>query len=95
MWKKLKKTYVIVEEGISSITATGQDNNEESAAILSHDDLVVTGNGTLNIISENDGIKANDSLSIQLVTLNITAGDDGIEVNDYISFESTILDTRL
>lgn len=90
--KEAEKTYVIVEEGTSSITATGQDDNEESAAILSHDDLVVTGNGRLNIISENDGIKANDSLSIQLVTLNITAGDDGIEVNDYISFESAVLD---
>lgn len=90
--EEAEKTYVIVEEGTSSITATGQDDNEESAAILSHDDLVITGNGRLNIISENDGIKANDSLSIQLVTLNITAGDDGIEVNDYISFESTILD---
>ena len=90
--EEAEKTYVIVEEGISSITTTGQDDNEESAAILSHDDLVVTGNGRLNINSENDGIKANDSLSIQLVTLNITAGDDGIEVNDYISFESAVLD---
>ena len=90
--EEAEKTYVIVEEGISFITTTGQDDNEESAAILSHDDLVVTGNGRLNIISENDGIKANDSLSIQLVTLNITAGDDGIEVNDYISFESAVLD---
>ena len=69
--EEAEKTYVIVEEGISSITTTGQDDNEESAAILSHDDLVVTGNGRLNINSENDGIKANDSLSIQLVTLNI------------------------
>ena len=90
--EEAEKTYVITEEGISSITTTGQDDNEESAAILSHDDLVVTGNGRLNINSENDGIKANDSLSIQLVTLNITAGDDGIEVNDYISFESAVLD---
>ena len=90
--EEAEKTYVIVEEGISSITTTGQDDNEESAAILSHDDLVVTGNGRLNINSENDGIKANDSLSIQLVTLNITVGDDGIEVNDYISFESAVLD---
>ena len=90
--EEAEKTYVIVEEGISSITTTEQDDNEESAAILSHDDLVVTGNGRLNINSENDGIKANDSLSIQLVTLNITAGDDGIEVNDYISFESAVLD---
>ena len=90
--EEAEKTYVIVEEGISFITTTGQDDNEESAAILSHDDLVVTGNGRLNIISENDGIKANDSLFIQLVTLNITAGDDGIEVNDYISFESAVLD---
>lgn len=90
--EEAEKTYVIVEEGISSITTTGQDDNEESAAILSHDDLVVTGNGRLNIISENDGIKANDSLFIQLVTLNITAGDDGIEVNDYITFESSVLD---
>ena len=90
--EEAEKTYVIVEEGISSITTTEQDDNEESAAILSHDDLVVTGNGRLNINSENDGIKANDSLSIQLVTINITAGDDGIEVNDYISFESAVLD---
>ena len=82
--EEAEKTYVIVEKGTSSITATGQDDNEESAAILSHDNLVVTGNGTLNIISENDGIEVNDYISFESTILDIVTGDGASEVTNFM-----------
>lgn len=84
------KTYLIIEDGTeSSLSSTGSDSDEETATILSHDDLYIEGGGTLNIKSEEDGIHANDSLYIQESTLNIVAGDEGIQCNDYISLDST------
>ncbi len=84
------KTYLILEDGTeSTLSSTGSDSDEETATILSHDDLYIEGNGTLNITSEEDAIHANDSLYIQESTLLIQSGDEGIQCNDYISLDST------
>lgn len=85
-------TYIILDEGTTNtITTTGEDEEEGSSAIKSHDDLIVCGSGTLNLSSDGDGIHANDSLIVQDTNLNITAGDDGIDVNDLITLnDSTI-----
>ena len=86
------KTYIIVDENTTStLTVSGSDSDEESAAILSHDDLVLAGSGTLNITCEADGIAANDTLLAQDITMNIVAGDDGIQVNDAINITSATL----
>ena len=75
----------------SSITVTGEDETGQTAAIMSHDNLVLRGNGTLNLTCEEDGIHVNDSFYVENLNLNITAGDDGIQVNDEILISSATL----
>lgn len=85
-------TYIILDEGSeSNITTTGEDEEEGNGAIKTHDDLIVTGSGILNITSEGDGIHANDTLTVQDTTLNITAGDDGLDVNDSITINTSTI----
>lgn len=77
-------TYLIVE-GDSSLTCSGSDADGETAVIMSHDDLVISGSATLTLNGEEDGIKANDTCVIEDGTLSITVGDDGINVNDELT----------
>lgn len=74
-------TYMITETD-SSLTCSGENSEGETAVIMSHDDLILSGSGTLTLNGEEDGIKANDACMIEDANLNITVGDDGINVND-------------
>ena len=76
----------VPENTTSTITVSGQNEDEKDSAIYAKDDLTITGSGTLVITSsDGDAIHANDSLIVEDVTLDITSGDDGIDVNDDIS----------
>ena len=86
------QTSLIIDDNTTStITVSGSDDEGESAAIVSHDDLVVGGSGTLNITSDNDGIVAKDACIIQDVTMDIKAGDDGLQVNDTLKITDATL----
>ena len=80
-----KKVFIKLEE--NSINTLNSGTNEE-AAIYSKDDLVITGDGTLNIISNNHGIISNDSLQIISGTISINSQNDGIKAKDYIAIKS-------
>lgn len=75
------QTYIITESD-SSLTSSGEDSEGETAVIMSHDDLIISGSGVLTLNGEEDGIKANDTCVIDEADLNITVTDDGINVND-------------
>ena len=62
--------------GDSTITANGSEDLH--AAIYSKDDLKITGEGTITINSNADGIFSNNDLEIESGTINITSGDDGV-----------------
>lgn len=84
------KTYIFTEEATSSdLTTSGSDENGETAVIMSHDDLVLSGDGVLTIAGEEDGIKANDTCVIDTANLSIEAGDDGINVNDELTISNS------
>lgn len=77
------ETYIILaDDTTSTITVSGENDDEEKSAIFSKDDLVIAGSGTLIVNSENDGIKANDNLTIQDTTITLNVEDDGLNVND-------------
>ncbi len=67
----------------STFTADGTTNTD--AVIFSKDDLVLNGQGTLNISSTDNGISCKDDLKITGGTIVINCQSDGIEANDSIA----------
>ncbi len=66
-----------------SFTADGDTNTD--AVIFSKDDLVLNGQGTLNISSTDNGVTSKDDLKITGGTINITCTSDAIEANESIA----------
>ena len=66
-----------------AFTADGTTNTD--AVIFSKDDLVLNGQGTLNISSTDNGISCKDDLKITGGTIVINCQSDGIEANDSIA----------
>lgn len=63
---------------------TGYEDNEVGV-IFSHDDIILQGSGTLEVVSNNeDGIVSLDDLKIVSGTYNITSKDDGIRGKDSV-----------
>lgn len=70
--------------GSSTVTATAPD----SAAIYSHADLVLSGDGTVTVHSEGegaDGIASSDDLALYSGTWKVTAADDSFRGKDSAS----------
>lgn len=70
--------------GSSTVTATAPD----SAAIYSHADLVLSGDGTVTVHSEGegaDGIACSDDLALYSGTWKVTAADDAFRGKDSAS----------
>ena len=73
-------------------TAKAEDENEEvsapDAAVFSRDDLDLTGEGTLYVISlANKGIVSKDKLKIKSGTFYVDSADDGIKGKDLLQME--------
>ena len=66
-----------------NFTADGTTNTD--AVIYSKDDLVINGQGTLNINSTENGISCKDDLKITGGTIVINCTADGLEANDSIA----------
>ncbi len=94
--KNAKNVYITLAEGtennISDKRALIEEDEEESdttaenagSAIYSEADLIINGSGTLNLTSNNDGIKTKDDLVLISGIINITAGDDGMIGKDSV-----------
>lgn len=64
------------------------ETDEPNAAVYSKPDLVISGNGTLNITGAyNDGLSSKDTLTIKGGTINVTAADDGIRGKDGLTID--------
>ncbi len=60
------------------------DDSNLDAGIFSKDDLVINGDGYLEIVSNVNGITSKDDLKITGGTISISAQEDGLEANDSI-----------
>lgn len=86
---------VVIETGANTInyledgkTYSGYEE-DEIGTIFSHDDLTLTGEGTLVIISNHeDAIVSKDDLKITSGTYEITAEDDGIRGKDSVYIQN-------
>lgn len=88
--KNADKVFVTTADGSTNtltvsgtFSADGETNTD--AVIFSKDDLVLNGNGTLNISSSDNGITSKDDMKITGGTISIECGSDGLEANDSLS----------
>lgn len=88
-----EKTVITLAEGTENYVADGNsytfesaETDEPNAAIFSHDDLTLNGNGALTVnASYNHGIVSKDDLKITGGTLTVNAVNDGIKGQDSIA----------
>ena len=78
-------TYI---ELIGENTLEGTVNDELDSVLLSKDDLYISGDGTLKVISNLDGIASSDNLTINSGNFIIETGDDGIKGKDSLIIEN-------
>ena len=88
--KNADKVFVTTQKGTTnalSVTGTfsADGNTKTDAVIFSKDDLVLNGEGMLNISSTDNGISGKDDIKITGGTLSIDCASDAIETNDDIS----------
>ncbi len=80
------KVVEVVLRGSNIVSATTTDALE--GVIHSTDDLIFSGEGTLTISGNLDGIVSKDTLTIKSGTYNITTGDDCIKARDSVVINS-------
>ena len=88
--KKSDKTLIQLVENTTNVLSDGsaytsQVEGEPSACLFSNSDLVIYGDGHLNITGNySDGISSDDALMISSGKITVTAKDDGIRGKDFI-----------
>jgi hypothetical protein len=74
----------VVEDGETYVLEAGVD--EPDAAIFSHDELTITGSGSLTVIANyNDGIQSKDDLMIEGGDVTVIAANDGLKGRNSIT----------
>lgn len=90
--QKANAVTITLEDGTTNTLADSSENSDEkaNAVLFSKVDLIINGNGTLNIDAQkNNGIKANDTLHITGGTYHITAIGNAFNVNDEFNITHT------
>ena len=83
--EKAKKVTIVLS-GTNKVIATTTEDLD--GAIYSKADLVITGNGSLEVKSNYDGIVSKDTLVIENGTYTITTDDDGIRGKDFVEISN-------
>lgn len=90
--QKANVVTITLEDGTINTLSDSSENSDEkaNAVLFSKVDLMINGNGTLNINAQkNNGIKANDTLHITGGTYHITAIGNAFNVNDELNITHT------
>ena len=88
-----EKTVLTLAEGSENFVTDGDsyvfedtETDEPNAAIFSHDDLTINGDGSLTVEANyNNGIQSKDDLIIVSGNINVSAINDGIKGRDSIA----------
>ncbi len=76
----------------TSDTSDTSDEEEITATVFSHDDLVINGSGSLTVTAnQNDGIASKDSQKLVNANITVNAADDGIIGKDFLYTENSSL----
>ena len=86
------KVFLTLADGTENIITGGEEYSDEAlesgvnAAIFSHDDLTINGNGSLTVTAGyKHGIVSKDTLVITGGNITVTAAQDGMNVNDSVA----------
>jgi hypothetical protein len=90
--KNADKVFISLD-GTNTLTVTSTftdtDDVKTDSVIFSKDDLVISGTGTLNITSTDNGITSKDDLKITGGTINIKCTSDGLEANNGVAIKDS------
>lgn len=89
-----EKTVLELADGTTNIVedAATRSDEEIDGAIYSSDDMIITGQGTLNVTANfEDGIVGKDDLWIESGTINVTSVDGGIRGKDSLTISGGTL----
>ena len=80
-----KLTVVYTVEGTENSVTAGSASDDESAALYSHDDLILDGEGVLTVTdASNNGVQSADSLAVFAGTLRVTAANNALKGKDSV-----------
>lgn len=89
------KDVVIVLEGTNTISQSNVTTTDEefpSAAIYTKADTVITGDGSLSVVTDyQDGINSRDDLIISSTTISVNAIEDGIVGKDLLAVSNSTI----
>lgn len=88
-----EKVYINIVDGTKNTLTDGAEySGDGKGVIFSNDELVLGGNGVLNITANyKHGIVSDDELTLNSSTLNITAVTDGLHANGQINIKDGVL----
>ncbi len=93
-----EKVIITLVESTENILSDGaiytnlNESGEPNAAIFSHDDLTINGEGVLSVIANyNNGIASKDDLKITGGNITVTAVNDGLKGKDSVSVKDGII----
>lgn len=94
-----EKTVITLAAGTENYVTHGEtyllqeaESDEPSAAIFSHDDLTLNGDGSLTVTANtNNGIASKDDLKITGGNITVTAVNDGLKGKDSIAVKDGVI----
>jgi len=93
-----EKVVITLADGTQNTVTDGatyyypDESDEPNAAIFSHDDLTINGNGALTVNANyNNGIASKDDLKIVSGTITVNAVNDGIKGKDSVSIKDGVI----
>jgi len=93
-----EKVVITLADGTQNTVTDGatyyypDESDEPNAAIFSHDDLTINGNGALTVNANyNNGIASKDDLKIVSGTITVNAVNDGIKGKDSVSIKDGLI----
>lgn len=92
--KEAEKTIIELAAGTENTVTDNRNRVEEepNAAIFSHDDLKINGEGSLNVYgNKNNGITSKDKLTIENGVINVYSDNHGIRGKDRLKIENGVI----
>jgi len=83
--RSLRVELILADGSVNAVSDGRHPNDENNAAIFIQHDLIISGNGTLNVNGNfNHGIRAQDTLTVKSGVINVKAAGDALRGRDAV-----------